>query len=246
MTKLKKIKMKKIYLVIIAFIMVIAVIIGIKSCRKHSQPESTAVEKIIKNNESYMLEIVDSLNNKAAIDSTGIKYSLVWFETCVELTGEVDTLQTFGIVNVLNVYQILKEDSVKGGTDTDVYLISNDTSGIINIDIHKHTFWVGDMNMQGFTPALSFNKAFNILKTSTYKLPNSRFITLRQELNAKPGNPQYIFGNDKRGLLFVDAVTGDIVQTNPLYIHNITPSVSDDSICITSVKDSTIAFSTDK
>ena len=225
------IKMKKRYILVLLAVLIIGAAGCVFTCCKKQKPLSTKVEDIVKNNETYLCNIVDSLNRIAISDSTNIIYSLRHFETVIELTGEVDTLETFGVVNVTNIYQIVGEDTVAYKTYNDVYIIYNDIKGNMNVELHKNTFWVGDCNMLGISKLISCHQAFNIVKSSTFDKPKSRFITIRQELGPKIANPQYIFGNDKRGLLFVDVVTGNVSTKLEGYEEDVnTPIVKDDSI----------------
>lgn len=224
--------MKKLIFGILAVAIAAGVFFGIKSCKDDPETFSNYVESVVDSNTVYMQHIVDSLNKLELADSSGVSFELMHYETEVELVGEVDTLVVFTPRIITNIYQITGTDTINSCSTTSVYILTNDSTGLINVDLHEGAFWVGDCNMMGYKKGICFEKSFYLIKKSNCVKPKSKFITLRQNLGPQIDDPQYIYGNESRGLIFVNATTGSIRVENPLYIHNITPLQDKDSLAL--------------
>lgn len=213
--------MKKKTSFIIVTILVIAAAIAVfwyeLTYGKNTVEPSAYVENVISDNTSYMENIVDSLNGVAAEDSSNLVYNLMYYEAQIELAGEVDTLNEYSVRNVTTVFQTAATDTIKGGTKTTVYIISNDTIGQRDIRVVEDQFWFGDEDMYKITPKISCYTAYNIVWRANCVKPNSRFVTLRRSVHSSFNNPQYIFGNDTRGLLYVDALTGELATRDSIF-----------------------------
>lgn len=63
---------------------------------------------------------------------------------------------------------------------------------------------------------ITFNEAFQRVMESNYPKPHSKNCVLRKEVGSTDYHPQYIFGNP-HAQLYVDAVTGEVTDKNPIY-----------------------------
>ncbi|MBP3732520.1 MAG: hypothetical protein J6I84_04665 [Bacilli bacterium] len=137
------------------------------------------------------------------IDST-----YFWYESQIELKDMMsDSLSTDTIISIRNIFQ---------DTIPKVYIYIH-TFGVDSVRLSvRDDFVVGDSDMSSDSIKVTFDKAFQLMKNSGLYIPNSRYCTLRKEVGSKEANPQYIFGNDKVQI-YVDAVTGNVSDTNPAY-----------------------------
>lgn len=163
----------------------------------------------------------------ATMDTVAAKY--VWYETCIKLTGEVDTLEAVSFEMVSNVFQVTTQ--VGESFTTDVYC-GKHVDGKEWFDIKKNAFWVEDCDMTIYKDSLiTFEQAFDALQKANCSKPKSVFCTLRKQVGPVDANPQYIFGNENRGLVYVDAVTGDVSTINPVFGKpDLLKAVTSDSI----------------
>lgn len=137
-----------------------------------------------------------------------------WYETCVVYDNYFDADTTISVYGVSNVFQVViaQEESY----DTKVVSIAHmaDVSGI---DAREHAFWVGDFKLNEENINLTFDQAFARLMETNIPKPHSKNVVLRREIGPKPNvNAQYIFGNPNYQV-YVDAVTGNVTDTNPVY-----------------------------
>ena len=129
--------------------------------------------------------------------------------------------------------QIIMKDLLDGDTDGSIESITNvfqafDENGDPMVIRFNHTldsvvvmvdpgYWLEDLVLDGRPINLTFKDAFNKVMATDAIKPHSKCCTLRRELGPKLLlDPQYIFGNIK-ARLYVDAVTGDVTNTDPAF-----------------------------
>ena len=96
------------------------------------------------------------------------------------------------------------------------YVNSNVKNGV-QIPWPVNDVWIEDGNMGNKEIKLSAEDAINKLKEWNGVLPKDcNFITLRLPVGPKDCNPQWTFG-DVYNVLFIDAVTGEVADTNPAF-----------------------------
>ena len=96
------------------------------------------------------------------------------------------------------------------------YINSNVKEGL-QIPWPINDIWIEDANLSDKTIKLSCEQALKRLKEWNGVLPKGiNFITLRLPVGPKPCNPQWTFG-DAYNVLFIDAVTGEIRNSNPAF-----------------------------
>jgi len=139
-----------------------------------------------------------------------------WFETNVKLAGTVDTLVTPDVEFIANIFQTSTEVP-GGGYFTTVYCTRH-TATSNETEVKKDAFWLEDNDLNTADGEyLPFSTIFQKLKESNCVQPKSQYVTLRKQVGPKAANPQWIFGNDNRGIVWVDAFTGEVSTKNPAF-----------------------------
>ena len=174
----------------------------------------TDVEKTITLDKEAFLLAVEELK-KDSLHSQYNTWETYFFETDIELVGEVDTLTTPGIVRLVNVFGVCMHDSTTKKADTRIYRYVHAANGEDFADYKDHAFWVEDGDMLNDTLSVTFKDAFERLVEADCVKPKSRFVTLRKQLGTVPCNAQWVFGNDNCGIVWVDAETKDVSLKNP-------------------------------
>lgn len=192
--------MKKVFY----FLAALAVVAGIASCKCTRDADELVPEKTVAVDSAKVAEI-------AAADSA----DFIWFETGVEYDNFFDEDEPLAVAKVVSIFQVVKKDSL--GVNTDVYIFGHEL-GVEDVDPEPiHTFVIEDMPLDGAQVELTFADALERMFEANYPKPHSKQVVLRKELGPKPGvNPQYIFGNVE-AQLYVDAMTGDVADKNPVY-----------------------------
>lgn len=165
-----------------------------------STTEETKTTKVIKADKEYM-------------DSVDTTY--MYFESTYVFSGNVDTLTTPDVVSVSNVFETV--DKVK--SEPTVYIAEHllgakdSTSWSVKIG----SFWLEDFDLREYEYKLTVEDAFNVMNKANVVKPKSKYCVLRAQLGPNKTNPQFIFGNDKTGTVFVDALTGSVTTVNPVF-----------------------------
>lgn len=199
--------MKKVF----GFLAIFLLSLGIAACTctpDNNQEDLTPVE--VADSLGVNVEKTVALDKEFMFLNYGSDYR--WFETCILLDEFLDEECDGSVTGVSNIFQAAeaKDDGV------DVYVImSAHTLASSTIEV-VHTFWVEDLPMNEAQINLTYRDAFEKVMEVNYPKPHSQHVVLRKELGPKVANPQYIFGNSQ-AQLYVDAVTGEVRDTNPVY-----------------------------
>ena len=199
--------MKKVF----GFLAIFLLSLGIAACTcssNNGQEDLTPVE--VADSLGVNVEKTVALDKEFMFLNYGSDYR--WFETCILLDEFLDEECDGSVTGVSNIFQAAeaKDDGV------DVYVImSAHTLASSTIEV-VHTFWVEDLPMNEEQINLTYRDAFEKVMEVNYPKPHSQHVVLRKELGPKVANPQYIFGNSQ-AQLYVDAVTGEVRDTNPVY-----------------------------
>lgn len=203
--------MKKILMLIIG----VLITLGVCSCSKCSRQNEPVLgnDTLITVTELNVENIIsmdrqDMYFNYVDGDSTLVR----WFETCVLLEDFLDADCEPVVAGISNVFQTV--DIEEGGADTHVILYSH-TRDTSTVEV-KHAFWVEDMPMNDEPIAVTFKEAVEKVMEVNLPKPHSRHVVLRKEVGIKNCNPQWIFGNSDEQI-YVDAVTGEVSDTNPAF-----------------------------
>lgn len=181
------------------FILGLVIIFVATSCCRHKKAEPFSVESVTTEDARYVYETYGENNSK-------------WYETQITLKNYLDGDTPMEIEAVETVFQaVLPGDS----TSYNTYVIR--TTHQLNGDMDRvisHDFWIEDAELVGLF--LSFQTAYNKLMEANCPKPHSRKCVLRKELGPNNTNAQYVFGNSEQQV-YVDAVTGKVSLTNPVY-----------------------------
>lgn len=188
------------------FAMVIATMAFV-SCSKCSHDADADVPVV----ETITTKTINA--DKSHMDSIDKEYS--YFESCFTFAGTIDTLATPDVISVSNVFQTV--DKAKGEPTVYISNHSMDKSEVANWDVKVGSFWMEDFNLNDYEIKLSLEDAFEQMHKSNITKPVTKFCVLRAQLGPKRCNAQYIFGNDNTGLIFVDAVNGNVTNINPVF-----------------------------
>lgn len=210
----KKVRIMKkfIYLSVVAMM---ALAVGFSSCSSCESKKKGEEKK------ESPIKVVGKLNVENAI-STDREYMYLhyrsdyrWFETSILLKDFIDADSEMEIESLSNVFQVIEPKS--GGYDTHV-IFSSHTSETVSID-ENLGFWIEDFPLNEQAIKISFEEAYSRMMEANLPKPHSRHCVLRKEVGPKVANPQYIFGN-VRAQVYVDAVTGDVSDKNPVFDVN--------------------------
>ena len=201
--------MKKLMILgLLAFM--VSLVVGCSSCTKEkSQPAvdnvalaqgKLVVENCVSTDKEYMF-----LHHKS---------DYRWFETCILLSDWLDSENFDGsIEGISNVFQVVAEKD-SSSYDTFVVLAAH-TKDAVTYDVKKG-FWVEDYPLIGDSIKLTYKDAFNRVMETNSPKPHTKNCVLRNPVGPVECNPQYVFGNI-REQLWVDAVTGDVKNSNPAF-----------------------------
>ena len=187
---------------VIYFLTALAVVAGLASCKCTREQEP-----VVLNPEATISADRDAM---AAVDST-----YRWFETRAEYDNFFDADTTLTLNKVESIFQVAVEDSL--GVKTYVYDFVHEL-GVEDADPEViEGFVLDDMPLNTVEVALTFDEALERMMEANLPKPHSTKAVLRRELGPKQGvGAQYIFGNTE-AQVFVDAVTGDVTDKNPVF-----------------------------
>ena len=187
------------------FVAMVATIGFMSSCSKCSHKSD--VTPVV----SETTKLIDV--DKAHMNLIDGNYS--YFETTFVFAGTVDTLTTPDVVSISSVFQTV-DTAIANPT---VYISAREiaTPDSVQWDVHEGSFWMEDFDLRGYEIKVSLEEAYTQLQKANCKKPTSKYCVLRAQLGPKHCNAQYIFGNDVTGLVFVDAITGNVTTVNPAF-----------------------------
>ena len=136
-----------------------------------------------------------------------------WYESCVLMKDFLDENTDGSIDMVVNVFQSILPSGE--GFDTQVLKYQHLSNGTFVKD-SINGFWIEDFPLDNELITISYDSAFNLIQRINLPKPHSRNAILRSPVGPKKVNPQWVFGNIK-AQLWVDAVTGEIKQSNPAF-----------------------------
>lgn len=97
-----------------------------------------------------------------------------------------------------------------------VQYVNTNVKGGTQIPWPINDVWIEDDDLSDAPIMLTCEDALERLKEYNGILPESYFMTLRLPVGPKACNPQWTFGNT-RNVLFIDAATGEIRDSNPAF-----------------------------
>lgn len=196
--------MKKFIFVMAAFLTMATAFTSCSKCSSHDSEEPTEAD-------TKITQIIKTDN--AHMDSIDSDYQ--YFETIYVFSGNVDTITSPDVVEVTNVYETVDKQKFQ----PTVYFAEHKLGKADSItwEVKEGSFWLEDYDLKNYEYDVTIEDAFKIIQLSNVKKPSSKYCVLRAQLGPKEANPQYIFGNDNTGMIFVDAVNGKVSTTNPVF-----------------------------
>lgn len=191
--------MKRTIFMLFTAMMFINLVSCSKCSHKEEQKNGTITTEVVKMDKAHM----DSIN-------TNYKY----FETCFVFDGTVDTLSSPDVNYVQNVFQIVDAKTNEPIVFVSEHFLKEDS---VNWGEKVGAFWVGDLDLRTYIIKLSLEDAFEQLQKANIIKPQSKYCVLRAAIGPKYCNAQYIFGNDELGVVFVDAVNGNVTNIDPAF-----------------------------
>jgi hypothetical protein len=185
---------------ILSVLMIALMAISLTSCDWFKKGEQTkehpTVETYIESDMEYMDE------------NYGEVY--VWYETEVIYNNFLDEENDGSIESVKSVFQ--HEKVVDSGAYVKVVTITH--CGEL-MDVEAVDGWYAECyNMRGKELPITFKDAYDAIMAVNLPKPHTRCCVLRDQVGPVAANPQYIYGV---GLLFVDAVSGEVSEINPVF-----------------------------
>jgi hypothetical protein len=136
-----------------------------------------------------------------------------WYETCVLMKDFLDGDTNGDIDMVSNIFQSIVPSGT--GYDTQVLKYQYFADGTFAKDSVKG-FWIEDLPLADSLIKIPYDSAFALIQKVNLPKPHTRNAILRNPIGPKAVNPQWVFGNIKEQL-WVDAVSGEIKQSNPAF-----------------------------
>lgn len=185
------------------FLMMTVIAMCVTSCHKGEKSDPVS-------HQSASQVILDSL--AAHVDSASADYQ--YFEASFELVSTVDSLDSFSVSSIQSIYQVV--DTV---TSTPTVFVANYSfdSATVAWKVLEGAFWTEDLDLRSKDVKLSPEEAFSKLMETNVIRPHSRFMVLRCPLGPIACDAQYIFGNTNSGIVYVNAKTGEVTTTDPVF-----------------------------
>ena len=137
-----------------------------------------------------------------------------WFETEILLPEFMDSDNaTNSPEMVVNILQSIVEKG--NGADVWVHKFQHLKDGTVLHDSIQG-FWIENYALNDEVIKLKYTEAWDRMMQTNSPKPHSKYITLRNPIGPIAVNTQWIFGNI-REQLWVDAVTGDVKNSNPAF-----------------------------
>ena len=199
--------MKKIVFVLILFAGL--VFTSCSKCTKNAEQQQIVMTDSVA---KLVVENTISTDRQAMYLKFGDNYR--WFESCILLPEYLDSENAVSDpVMVSNIFQGIIEKG--NGFDTWVFKFQHFADGTNAVD-SVQGFWIEDNPLNEDTIALKYVEAYEKIMQTNAPKPHSKQACLRNPVGPLPCNAQYIFGNI-REQLWVDAVTGDVKNSNPAF-----------------------------
>lgn len=186
---------------ILSILMIALMTISLASCDWFKKSEQTkeqpTVETYIESDMEYMAE------------NYGEAY--VWYETEVIYNNFLDEENDGSFESVKSVYQY---EEFFGDTCANVIVVTITHMGELRTVEEEEGWYAECYNMRGKELPVTFKDAYDAIMAVNLPKPHTRCCVLRDQVGPVAANPQYIYGV---GLLFVDAVSGEVSEINPVF-----------------------------
>jgi hypothetical protein len=204
--------MKKLVLFVVVAL-VAGVLCSCNSCKSKEKKEKKEVAEA-----EITLERTIALDKEYMFANYGGDYR--WFESCILLKDYLDEENDGTIAGISNVFQVVREDIIEVKSlkekSADVFVVlAAHTPDTTAYEV-KEGFWVEDCDMANEEIKLTYKDAYNKIMAVNLPKPHSKNCVLRKPIGPLTCNAQYVFGNIQ-AQLWVDAVTGEVKESNPAF-----------------------------
>ena len=201
----------------LGFLMLMCMSLIMASCNGCSQPQdqpsvdSTLIDTVsIKN----VIDVDHAIATDRQAMYIKFKDNYRWYETDILLP---EFLNSENVTNepemVVNIFQSIVQKG--NGFDTWVFKFQHFADGTVLKD-SVQGFWIENNPLNEEVIKLKYIEAFDKIMQTNSPKPQSKHVTLRNPVGPVAVNTQWIFGNI-REQLWVDAVTGEVKNSNPAF-----------------------------
>lgn len=191
----------------IIVVLLASLIIGLSSCTNCAGNEPAVLKATVINVDNTI-----ALDRQEMFLKFGEDYR--WFETDILLPEFLDSENvTSSPEMVVNIFQSIVEKG--NGADVWVHKFQHFKDGKVVHD-SINGFWIEDTPLNNDTIKLNYIQAYSRVMEANFPKPHSKYITLRNPVGPLAINAQWVFGNIHEQL-WVDAVTGDVKNSNPAF-----------------------------
>lgn len=191
--------MKK-FISLFAVTLLLFVTASCTSCNNEVKKMETMVESTIQSDSNYM--------------AANYSPDFIFYESDILLNEYLDDENCTGTVySVTNVFEFVTTVDSTSYQPT-VVLITH-TADMFQVKEVQGT-WIEDFAINADDVALTYRQAYKQLMKANYPKPHSRNCILRKPIGPYECNAQYVFG-DISTPYFVDAVTGNVTNSNPAF-----------------------------
>jgi len=172
----------------------------------------------IKLQDSVVATTVLDVEHSIALDRqtmyVNYKDNYRWYETEILLPEFMDSdSATSNPEMIVNVLQSIVEEG--NGADVWVHKFQHFKDGTVLHDSIQG-FWIENYALNDEVIKLKYTEAWDRMMAVNFPKPHSKHVTLRNPIGPVAVNTQWIFGNIHEQL-WVDAVTGDVKNSNPAF-----------------------------
>ena len=208
--------MKKLMLFVLSALF--CLVLGFSSC---TGCDNKAQDEVVKDTTELAVKdsvVAINVEHAIAMDRQAMylkfKDDYRWYETDILLPEFLNAENvTSDPVMVVNIFQSVVERG--NGFDTWVWKFQHLNNGTVLKD-SVQGFWIENNALNDEAIKLKYTEAFDRIMQTNAPKPQSKHVTLRNPIGPIAINTQWIFGNIHEQL-WVDAVTGDVKNSNPAF-----------------------------
>lgn len=167
------------------------------------------IEDLVCEDTKYMVENYDT--------------SFVYYETEIILNNFLDEECDGSFETVTNIFQTFADNDTLQKPTVFMFIHEGDSTQIENVT----GYWLEDIALRDGDIVINYKDAYQKLIETNFPKPHAKTCTLRNEVGPCQSNAQYIFG-DINSQLYVDAVTGEVLENSPAFDCNNTETNEND------------------
>ena len=192
---------------ILSISLIALMVISLSSCnwfKNESESDNKTeitIEDLVCEDTKYMVENYDT--------------SFVYYETEIILNDFLDEECDGSFETVTNIFQTFADNDTLQKPTVFMFIHEGDSTQIENVT----GYWLEDIALRDGDIVINYKDAYQKLIETNFPKPHAKTCTLRNEVGPCPSNAQYIFG-DIDSQLYVDAITGDVLENSPAFDCN--------------------------